>query len=58
MERERKQQGMTQVYFSKSGRRKKHLGIFFFSTACAKLLTSNLQVGTMIFKEKYLIKHD
>ena len=29
MERERKQQGMTQVYFSKSGRQKKHLGIFF-----------------------------
>ena len=52
MERERKQQGMTQVYFQKSGRRKKTSWDFFFSTACAKLLTSNLQVGTMIFKEK------
>ena len=30
----------------------------FFSITSAKLLTSNLQVGTVIFKEKYLIKHD
>ena len=29
MERERKQQGMTQVYFSKSGRRKKKSWDFF-----------------------------
>ena len=31
MERERKQQGMTQVYFSKSGRQKKTSWKFFFS---------------------------
>ena len=34
MERERKQQGMTQVHFSNSGRQKKHLGIFFLNSLC------------------------
>ena len=37
MERERKQQGMTQVYFSKSGRQKKHLGNFFFLNSLSKI---------------------
>ena len=32
MERERKQQGMIQVYFSKSGRQKNILGFFFLNS--------------------------
>ena len=37
MERERKQQGMTQVYFSKSGRHKKYILGFFFLNSLSKI---------------------
>ena len=49
-----------QEFYKKSSMYKKNAYVLylFFSTTSAKLLTSNLQVGTVIFKEKYLIKHD